>query len=80
MDDYRFTGEYLERFGLNKADIYLIDVALQVYTKQANQEIDEAEANGNRSIFGKSFFEQRREDILMKLDMWSKPELVNEEE
>jgi len=80
MNDYRFTQEYLDRFGLNKADLYLIDVALQVYTKQANKEIDEAEAKGNRSIFGKSFFEQRREDILMKLEMWLKPELVYEEE
>lgn len=80
MSDYRFTEEYLDRFGFNKADFYLIDIALQAYANQANKEIDEAEAKGNRSIFGKSFFEQRREDILMKLEMWIKPEVVYEEE
>lgn len=47
MSNYRFSEEYLDRFGLNKADLYLIDLALQVYTKQANKEIDEAEAKGN---------------------------------
>lgn len=80
MNNYRFTEEYLERYGFNKADVYLIDIALQVYAREANKEIEEAEAKGNRSIFGKSFFEQRREEIMNKLEMWVQPERVYEEE
>ena len=80
MRDYRFTEEYLERYGFNKADVYLIDIALQVYTIKANKEIEEAEAKGSRSIFGKGFFEQRREEIMNKLEMWVQPERVYEEE
>lgn len=80
MKDYRFTEEYLDRYGFNKADVYLIDIALKVYTREANKEIEEAEAKGVRPIFTTSFFEQRREDIMSKLEMWVQPERVYEEE
>ena len=34
MSNYRFTEEYLDRFGLNKGDIYWLEQAIECYKEK----------------------------------------------
>lgn len=80
MSNYRFTEEYLDRFGLNKGDFYWIEEAVKFYKEKAKAEIEESIAEGGRPIMTPGFVDHLYNDILTKLEMWIKPEKVYEEE
>ena len=80
MSDYRFTEEYLDRFGLNKGDIYWLEQAIDCYKDKAKAELEAIIAEGGRPIMSPGFVDHLYSDILLKLEMWIKPEKVYEEE
>lgn len=80
MSNYRFSEEYLDRFGLNKGDFYWIEEAVKFYKEKAKAEIEESISEGGRAIMTPGFVDHLYNDILTKLEMWIKPEKVFEEE
>jgi hypothetical protein len=80
MNDYRFTQEYLDRFGLNKGEIYWLNEAVKLYKENAKAELDSIIADGGRPIMTPDFVDHMYDEIMDKLDKWLKPELVYEED
>ena len=80
MSDYRFSEEYLDRFGLNSNDLYWLDKAVNFYKEKAKTELEQMIADGDQPILTPRYMDMLYEDILVKLEMWVKPEKVYEEE
>ena len=80
MSDYRFSEEYLDRFGLNGSDIYWLERAVNFYKEEAKAELEQTIAEGGQPVLTPRYMDMLYEDILVKLEMWVKPQKVYEEE
>jgi hypothetical protein len=80
MSDYRFSEEYLDRFGLNGSDIYWLERAVNFYKEEAKAELEQTIAEGGQPVLTPRYMDMLYEDILVKLEMWVKPEKVYEED